>query len=444
VRFARPADLDKEVSMAKAGTPRIAVLGAGPIGLEAALYARALDYPVTVFERGRIGEHLQRWGHVKMFSPFGMNTTSLGRSAIQLDDADHEFPAETECLTGKEHFAAYLEPLAKSTNLRECIRGDCQILQMGRRGMLKEDYAGDIRRSQQPFRVLLRENKQRERVEEFDFVLDCTGTYGQHRWMGDGGSAAVGELPAVSQIAYGLEDVLNERRAAYAGKYTLVVGSGYSAATTVCSLARLAEEHPATWVIWLVRGNSTQPMKRIAEDPLRERDRLAVRANTLATRTDANVEYHQQSIVETIESAGPDKGFRVTARCAGKPRTWEVDRIIANVGYTPDSTLYRELHVHECYASLAPRNLAVALLKHSGSDCLGIPALGAEALRNPEPNFFILGAKSYGRNSNFLLRAGFEQIREVFTLITGKPDLNLYKPARGRENKSGGKAPHSK
>jgi len=81
--------------MAKAGTPRIAVLGAGPIGLEAALYARALDYPVTVFERGRIGEHLQRWGHVKMFSPFGMNTTSLGRSAIQLDDADHEFPAET-------------------------------------------------------------------------------------------------------------------------------------------------------------------------------------------------------------------------------------------------------------------------------------------------------------------------------------------------------------
>jgi hypothetical protein len=56
-----------------------------------------------------------------------------------------------------------------------------------------------------------------------------------------------------------------------------------------------------------------------------------------------------------------------------------------------------------------------------------VPAQGANTLRNPEPNFFILGAKSYGRHSHFLLRTGFEQVREVFTLITGKADLDLYK-----------------
>ena len=44
-----------------------------------------------------------------------------------------------------------------------------------------------------------------------------------------------------------------------------------------------------------------------------------------------------------------------------------------------------------------------------------------------KPNFFIVGAKSYGRNSHFLLRNGFEQIRDVFRLITGKPELDLYK-----------------
>ena len=42
-------------------------------------------------------------------------------------------------------------------------------------------------------------------------------------------------------------------------------------------------------------------------------------------------------------------------------------------------------------------------------------------------NFYILGAKSYGRNANFLLRNGFEQVREVFTLIMGKAELDLYK-----------------
>ena len=52
---------------------------------------------------------------------------------------------------------------------------------------------------------------------------------------------------------------------------------------------------------------------------------------------------------------------------------------------------------------------------------------GPETLRNPEPNFYILGAKSFGRNSQFLLRLGFEQVRDVFTLITGNAKLDLYK-----------------
>ena len=35
---------------------RIAVLGAGPIGLEAALYARFLGYDVDVYERGKVAD----------------------------------------------------------------------------------------------------------------------------------------------------------------------------------------------------------------------------------------------------------------------------------------------------------------------------------------------------------------------------------------------------
>jgi thioredoxin reductase len=413
--------------MAKAETQRVAVLGAGPIGLEAALYARRLNLPITVYERGRIGEHLHRWGHVRLFSPFGMNVTPLGRAALLADDATFAFPADGDCLTGKEHLAAYLDPLAHTTALADCLRLETQVLHVGRRGMLKEDSPGDAGRSKQPFRLLVRDAKGRERIDETDIVLDCTGSYGKHRWLGDGGIPAPGELAAEQHIAYGLEDVLGERRAHYAGKNILVLGAGYSAATTVCNLARVAEDNSATWVIWLARGSSTQPLRRITNDPLKERDRLAVRANTLATRPEGNVEFHNQSVIESIEFYGPDRGFRATARCAGKSKTWDVDRFIGNVGYTPDNTIYRELQVHECYASLGPMNLAAALLKHAGADCLSVPAQGAATLRNPEPNFYILGAKSFGRNSNFLMRMGFEQVRDVFTLITGKAELDLYK-----------------
>jgi thioredoxin reductase len=406
--------------------PRVAVLGAGPIGLEAALYARTLNLPVTVYERGRPGEHLHRWGHVRLFSPFGINTTPLGRAAILTENPRHEFPADGDCITGKEHLAAYVEPLAQTTSLRDCLRTETHVLAISRRGWLKGEGVGDAKRGQQPFRLLLADGKNRERVEEADIVLDCTGTYGQHRWLGDGGAPAMGERAAEPHISYSLEDVRGERKTTYAGKTVLVIGGGYSAATTVCELATLAETHAETWVIWLARCSSTQPIKRVANDPLRERDRLAVRANTLATRGDGNVEFHNQAAIDAVEYLGPDKGFKVAARCAGKPRTWEVERVIANVGYTPATSLYRELQVHECYASLGPMGLAAALVKHGAADCLQVPAQGAEVLRNPEPNFFVLGAKSYGRNSNFLLKTGFEQVREVFTLIAGKPDLDLF------------------
>ena len=416
--------------MAKSDRLRLAVLGAGPIGLEAALYARKLDFAVTVYERGRVGEHVQRWGHVRLFSPFGMNTTPLGRAAIRADRPKHEFPGDGDCTTGREHIRAYLEPLAASEALKGAILTETQVLGVARRGLFKHESPSDGRRGRLPFRLLFKDAKGRERSAEADIVLDCTGTYGNHRWLGDGGIPALGESAIESQISYAVDDILGDRLQHYAGKTTLVVGAGYSAATAVCSLAGLSAKHPDTWVYWVARGAGSQPIRRITQDPLRERDRLAVRANTLATRTDDNVEFHPQTVIESIEPPAPDRGFKVTARKAGQAVTWTVDRILANLGYSPNTDLYRELQVHECYASLGPMKLAAALSGKAGDDCLKQTSCGPDTLRNPEPNFYILGAKSYGRNSHFLLRIGFEQVREVFTLITGQAGLDLYKSAK--------------
>jgi thioredoxin reductase len=166
--------------MGKMNGFRLAILGAGPIGLEAALYAHHLQLPFTVFERGRVGEHIQRWGHVKLFSPFGMNVSPLGLSAIRNENPKREFPGDASCITGREHVDSYLDPLAKSGVLREHIRQDTQVLSISREGYLKNDMPGGDRRSREPFRILLRVNKTQERVEEADVVMNCTGTYGQH------------------------------------------------------------------------------------------------------------------------------------------------------------------------------------------------------------------------------------------------------------------------
>ena len=255
------------------------------------------------------------------------------------------------------------------------------------------DPVNDPKRASAPFRMLLRDDKGAERFEEADVVLDCTGTYGRHAWLGDGGIPAAGELAAEKQVSYGVDDVLGRRKAQYAGKSVIVVGGGYSAATTVCALAQLAEENSATWVIWLARGPKSTPLSRNPADPLRERDRLAAKANNLAARGDGNVEYHAQALIDEVTCHGPDKGFRVVGRVNGKAMVWEVDRVIGNVGYLADTNLTRELHVGEFVGG---------------------------TVRQPEPGYFVLGMKSFGRDSNFLLKRGYDQVAEVMKLL-GKP-----------------------
>lgn len=403
-------------------TPRLAILGAGPIGLEAALYARQLKLPFSIYEQGRVGEHMWRWGHVKLFSPFGMNATPLGKKAIHSINLDPDFPADDACISGREHVERYLAPLANV--LRENLRTETRVLSVGRVGYYKQDM--DAGRAKKPFFLLLRERNQ-DRYEEADIVLDCTGTYSHHRWLGPSGLPALGETQAEPHIAYGLVDVLGDAKRDYVNKSVLLIGAGYSAATTACGLAKLAQEHNTTWTTWVARTTNTQPLRRIPNDPLRERDRLAMSANSLATRDDDNVEFRANTSVEMIEPLTNTQSFKVAFRWGGQRTTIEVDKIIANVGYTPDRALYRELQVHECYASFGPMKLAAMLASSKSQDCLKQVCHGPESLKNPEPNFYILGAKSYGRDSHFLMRIGFEQVRDVFTLITGNTGLDLYK-----------------
>ena len=353
-----------------------------------------------------------------------MNATTLGRKAITSADGDHTFPVDDACISGREHVEHYLKPLAEV--LHEQIKTETRVINVGRVGFFKQEAVGDATRGKQPFLLLVRERNQ-DRYEEADLVLDCTGSYSHHRWLGPGGIPALGETQAEPNIVYHLADVLGDAKKDFLNKSVLVVGSGYSAATTVNNLAKLAKEHNTTWVTWITRATLTQPLRRIPNDPLRERDRLAIEANNLATRADANVEFRANTYVEAIEPQFNNQSFRVTLRTGSNKKTLDVEKIVANVGYTPDRALYRELQIHECYASFGPMKIAAALLGQKTNDCMKQTTPGPDSLRNPEPNFYVLGAKSFGRNSQFLMRIGFDQVRDVFTLITGNAGLDLYK-----------------
>ena len=403
---------------------KVAVLGAGPIGLEAALYARYLGYAVDVYERGQVAENVLAWGHVQMFSPFGMNRSPLGLAALAAQDTEYQPPRDDELLTGGQWVERYLLPLSRSDLLADAIQTETQVLGASRCDFFKTDLPGDARRAESPFQLLL-SRAGRLCNETADVVIDTTGVLATPCSLGAGGLPAIGEQAAHDAIVRIPPDVLGDQREHYAGRHTLVVGSGYSAATTVVALKQLAEQAPGTRVTWLTRRApaGAGPIRLIEGDRLAERDRLARAANSCAVGGDANIAYWPATTIDAITK--DDSGIEV-ATSGEHAGTFSFERMIANVGYRPDTSIFRELQVHECYASQGPMKLAAALSGQSSADCLDQSSCGPQSLLNPEPNFYILGAKSYGRNSSFLVSVGLDQIRELFTIIGDRENLDLY------------------
>src|SRR3990172_355046 len=280
--------------------PRIAIVGAGPIGLEAAAHAARAGFDVQVFERGRVAENVRGWGHVRLFSPFGINASTWGRRTLAGESsAATRLPNADEILTGREFAERYLLPLSRLPQLAGRIHERTEVAAIGRSHTWKGDLIGRPERSRDPFQLLLR-GPDGERTVEADILLDCSGTYPNHNWLGAGGIPCVGEHAAAAGIEYQLPDVLGADRERYAGRKTLVVGSGFSAATVVVSLASLAEKDPNTRTVWLTRTGRTPPMPRVDNDPLVERDRLADAANGLALSTNGLVEWRPVTVVRCI------------------------------------------------------------------------------------------------------------------------------------------------
>ena len=404
---------------------RLAVIGAGPIGLEAALAASDAGFDVQVYESGSVGAQLARFGDVPLFTPFGMNSTEATRERLRR--AGVSLPSEQAILGARAFGHGYLEPIARLPELRGRVRERTRVIGIGREGLVKPEAiasAGDRRRAGRPF-VIHAEHPEGTSFEAADVVVDASGVVSLPLASGPGGLEAPGESALGNRIDRHLLPSLEETRARFAGSRALLIGSGHSAATALAVFDALARERSGpSLVVWVHRDHGAAvPFTELADDPLpdraalvREANRIAAEASWLKRRPDSTVLAYEP---------GPAGGMRVRLRSpGGRVEVVEVDRVYALVGYRPDTALFRELQIHLCYASEAPMALASALLASRmadparAGDCLAQTTHGAETLRTTEPGFFVLGAKSYGRNPDFLMRVGYEQVGELMTLLT--------------------------
>lgn len=125
---------------------RIAIVGAGPIGLEAALYARFLGYEAAVFEQGRLAESIAALGDAAVGRPFSLLHSNLGLAAIETQDDAYTPPRPHEHLTARQWLERYLSPLATTDLLDGCLHLGASVVGVTR--IAPQDAAGG--RQQEP------------------------------------------------------------------------------------------------------------------------------------------------------------------------------------------------------------------------------------------------------------------------------------------------------
>jgi thioredoxin reductase len=396
--------------MSEASDLPVVVIGAGPIGLATAAHLLERGLEPLVLEAGHgPASAVSEWGHVRLFSAW---PELVDKAAARLLEPSGWTAPEDGYPTGAEWIGRYLRPLADALGGqpgRGRVRYEARVTGVSRQG---RDRLVDAGREEAPFTVHVAGPGGDEERLAARAVIDASGTWRHPAPAGADGLPALGERAAADLIRYQIPDLASPE--GFAGRHTVVVGAGHSAATAVIELARIARAHPGTTVTWVLRRGVTAGTFGGGDaDELPER-------GALGTRTRQAVEDGTVTLATGFrtERIRRDASGRAVLVAEDGRELAPADSAVVLTGFRPDLTFLSELRLELDPVLQAPSRIASGIDPNVHSCGTATPTL-ARDLAHPEPGLYLVGMKSYGRAPTFLAMTGYEQVRSVTAELAG-------------------------
>nr|WP_312752989.1 FAD-dependent oxidoreductase [Bacillus mobilis] len=392
----------------------IVIIGAGPIGLATAAHLVEQNQSFILLEAGNeIAHNIRTWGHVTLFSPWRYNINKAAKSL--LEGSDWIVPSLETIPTGHELIDLYLKPLAELKQIKPSIRLNSKVVGISRQ---LNDKMKSKNRFNQSFNIYVEKEDDIDIIEA-KAVIDATGTWGNPNPVNSTGVWLKNEKALADHIKYGIPDI-NTNPKRYANKKVAVIGGGHSAINTLLALAELQSENPSTKLVWIMRkGTVEEAYGGEEKDALAARGALGVRIHELVDT--GKVEVITPFYISQVKK---EENIHIVGTINGEQKVLSgFEELVVNAGNRPDLSINSELRLSIDSATESVQALA-PLIDPNEHSCGTVREHGEEILRQPEMDFYIVGAKSYGRAPTFLMATGYEQVRSITAYLSGDEEAS--------------------
>ncbi len=358
--------------MRKINYADIVIIGAGSIGLAMAVKLLKTNFSFVVLERGdSVGANMLEWGHIPLFSNWEESTDEDARQLLEAHDIS--LPSLQNYPKGRELVRNYLVPLAELDVLRDKVSVAATVTNI--------TYEKEIKLTN--FKTTYLSNAKSYSVKSA-VVIDASGTWGNFNRLASDLASDV--------LLYGIPDVV-QHRYTYVQKEVAVVGSGHSAMNSLQALAELE----LNGLHWLIRGNAPKFGKSKVGG---RSDGLEGNIQRLLKHQKVNL--HPNFSINSINST--DGKLELHAESGA--RLEDIDKVIVNAGAIPDYSMLSNINVDLDTSFLCARSLAPKIDPKLHS-CSSTSYAFEDTLLSPLP-YFVVGMKSFGTASNFLLSSGYK------------------------------------
>jgi len=362
----------------------IIIIGAGPLGLAIAVRLFLKKRSFLVLEKGEsAGANILKWGHVNLFSNWqdcvDSKSQKLLNEYIPTTYSPDDFP------TGNEFVNQYIKPLANLKQLKNNILLNSNVVNINFDNTTKD------------FTIIYHKNNV-PRIIKSKVVIDASGTWGNFNKLIKNqdeffGSTCFG-IPNSKQII----DCFQNSTIA-------IIGNGHSAMNSIDFVSQYSNAK----IYWVLRN----------EEPRFGKSKVGGKSEKLE---DKIIRYIEQKRIQLITNFRINEVFQLEKKLNLVSENGEIllgiDYLIQNIGANAYYGFLDGISLDLDNTFNSPKNLANKIdpklhtcntLEYSFQDTL-----------ISEIDYYVVGMKSFGKASNFLLSSGYKILDELINHINLK------------------------